>query len=473
MIPYKSVHFIGVLTPEMASLATYTAFQNIQVTASDDHRDSVFLPRLLKAGIAFHDMFAQLNISRSIELVVLSRYADVRHIEAETATRHNIPIMLEVDYMKLISQEQPCLAILGDDYQTRLTAAILECIWREAHIPVNALTKVATRGNVYTSLAIANRDADQFIIPFSGFKHDTATYEADFSSFEAQTIMIPSILYDYPELNTTLDDVYQSYYAFVKRIPRKGLIIGNGDYSRMKRLRSHLVDRHIESYGFERDNGWHIRDVTFEDGMTQFFLWHNQREYGPFTIPTYGRLYVYCATAVAVMSLLFDIKLEVINRGLANLPCFRRFMEPYTDKEGRIIIDDQADHPEIIESVLSSIRERFPDKKIWCLYQPGSYLRTKALYHEFQSALAIADFVYMTDILGYPKEKSEGLNIRHLISDMKRTHPQTYYFDDTTDMSGLLSDRVASTDCIVTLGVDGFCQEIITSLLPQNQESAD
>jgi UDP-N-acetylmuramate--alanine ligase len=121
----------------------------------------------------------------------------------------------------------------------------------------------------------------------------------------------------------------------------------------------------------------------------------------------------------------------------------------------------------MINDVLLGIRQQFPGKKIWCLYQPGSYLRTKSLFADYQTALKNADFVYMTDIKGYPKEKSEGLNIRHLIAEMRRQHPQTYYFDDAMDMTGLLSDRVASTDCIVTLGVEGVCQTVTKPLLPE------
>jgi UDP-N-acetylmuramate--alanine ligase len=173
---------------------------------------------------------------------------------------------------------------------------------------------------------------------------------------------------------------------------------------------------------------------------------------------------VYSATAVCIVSLLHDMKITTLGRALASAPQYRRYRESHIDKEGRVIIDDQADHPESIRMVLESVKSQYPDKKIWCLYQPGSYLRTKAMFHEIQDALRLADFVYLSDIKGYPKEKSEGLNIRHLISEMKRTHPQTYYFDDTMDMSGLLSDRVASTDCVVVLGAEGLCQTILQSL---------
>src|SRR6266498_135750 len=139
MIPYKSVHFIGVLTPEMASLAAYSKQLNLHVSASDDHRDTVYLPSIIKIGVEFFDIFAETNVNRAIELVVVSRFFDLRHPEVAAATRLNIPVMSEIDYIKLISQNRAGVAILGD-YEAKLTAALLSHVWNQADIPINALT---------------------------------------------------------------------------------------------------------------------------------------------------------------------------------------------------------------------------------------------------------------------------------------------------------------------------------------------
>jgi UDP-N-acetylmuramate--alanine ligase len=465
MISYQSVHFVGVLAPEMASLAFFSVALGIQVSGSHDVSQSIYLDELKKAGVTFYDMYAQVNIGKSVDLIVISHYYDLRHVEAEAGLKLKIPVMSETDYAKLVSEDCRRLAILGD-YEAKIVASFLAHTWQNARVPVRGLTSTITSAHEEISLAVAE-ESDWFMLPLTGFKRDATTYEADFLSYEAEIAMIPSILYDYPELNTTLDDVYQSFYAFAKRVPRKGLIIGNSDYARMKRLHVHLVDRHIETYGFDRDAKWQIREVTVENGKTEFFLIHDRRRLGPFIIPFVGDRFVYAAAAVCIISMIMELRPEIVYRGLATLPQYSRFNDIKHGKEGRLLIDDQADHPAVIEDLLSTIRTQYPEKKIWCLYQPGSYLRTKALFSELEKALSIADFVYLADIKGYPKEKSEGLHIRHLIGEMKRTHPQTYYFDSASEMSHLLADRVASTDCIVSCGVEGVCQEILSSLLPQ------
>jgi UDP-N-acetylmuramate-alanine ligase len=42
MVPTGSIHFIGVLTPEMASLALFCLKQGCVVTGSDDHNDRLY-----------------------------------------------------------------------------------------------------------------------------------------------------------------------------------------------------------------------------------------------------------------------------------------------------------------------------------------------------------------------------------------------------------------------------------------------
>jgi UDP-N-acetylmuramate--alanine ligase len=407
-------------------------------------------------------MFAQTNIGKTTELVVLSRYYDDKHIEATTAIKQKLTVITETELTKQLSDTRKRIAVLGE-YESPVLSAWLAHVWHGGHIPVQALTHALAKP--YRDLQVLSDAPDWFILPFSGFKRDAVTYEPDFLSFDAQVALVPSIRYTYPELYMTLDEVYQSYYAFVKRVPRAGLIIGNSDYPRMKRLRVHLADRHIETYGFDRDAMWHIREVEQEEGSTTFSLAHDKQLYGPFTIPFRGEVSVYAAAAVSVLSLLHDMKPATLARGLATLPALERYFETVVDAEGRTIILDRADHPETIEMVLKTVRELYPTKKIWCVYQPCSFLQTKALQSELHEALALADFVYIADIKGYPKEKSEGLHTRHVVAAMKQSHPQTYYCDESIQMSELLAERVTSTDCIVLLGHEYMMGSIITDLL--------
>ena len=69
---------------------------------------------------------------------------------------------------------------------------------------------------------------------------------------------------------------------------------------------------------------------------------------------------------------------------------WRRFEIKYTKlhksehKSTRItIISDYAHHPTEIKATLKAAREKYPGKKIWCIFQPHQYQRTFYLFDNF------------------------------------------------------------------------------------------
>jgi UDP-N-acetylmuramate--alanine ligase len=48
-----------------------------------------------------------------------------------------------------------------------------------------------------------------------------------------------------------------------------------------------------------------------------------------------------------------------------------------------VLIDDYAHHPTEIRATLLAAKEKYPDKRICCVYQPHQYQRTKFLFSDF------------------------------------------------------------------------------------------
>lgn len=450
----KLIHFVGIMSPSMASLAVMASLQGHRVTGSDDSFDGLIAAQLESKGVKLFDMFAQANINNP-DLVVVSRFFDDRHSEVNAAKSSQVRTVSETEYLREVVGEQKIQAVLGN-YEGPIIAAWLSYVYKLAGLPTTSLTSAITQNQ---SLAVTGT-GEQFIIALSGMKRDWHTYEPDFLSFEPETVVIPSIMYDFPDLASTLDEVYQHYFTFAKRVGRTGVIIGNSDWSRMKRMRIHLADRRIETYGFDRDAMWQINDVSYQDSTSTFTLKNGRQLLGPFVIPMVGRHFISIVTAVIVTSIHNNISLHTIDQAIKSLPHVSRYLDESSDKLGRVFIDDCADNPATIEDILLLVKQRFPDRKIWCLYQSGSFLRSKSLQSEYESVFEMADHLYLADIKGMPKEKSEGIHARHLVAHMRELKPQTYYIESAEETARLLAERIPSSDCIVTLGAPGVCQEI-------------
>jgi UDP-N-acetylmuramate--alanine ligase len=84
----------------------------------------------------------------------------------------------------------------------------------------------------------------------------------------------------------------------------------------------------------------------------------------------------------------------------------RRF-EVRGERKGVIVIDDYAHHPTEIRATLAGAKARYPNRRIWAVWQPHTYSRTQTLFFEFSRAFDDADEVLVTEIYASREAKQE------------------------------------------------------------------
>ncbi len=101
---------------------------------------------------------------------------------------------------------------------------------------------------------------------------------------------------------------------------------------------------------------------------------------------------------------------------------WRRFDEKISNR-GVIVVSDYAHHPTEIKATLKAGREKYPDKKIWCVFQPHQYQRTHYLFDDFVKVFQEAisekwvDNLFITDI--YDVAGRENKEIKQQVSAQK------------------------------------------------------
>ena len=89
---------------------------------------------------------------------------------------------------------------------------------------------------------------------------------------------------------------------------------------------------------------------------------------------------------------------------------WRRFeiikTKPYT------LISDYAHHPTEILATLTAAREKYPKKKIWCIFQPHQYQRTFYLFKDFVALFKKIniDYITITDIYDVAGREEKQIN---------------------------------------------------------------
>ena len=140
----------------------------------------------------------------------------------------------------------------------------------------------------------------------------------------------------------------------------------------------------------------------------------------------------------------------------------RRFQ--YKGKIGDVtIIDDYAHHPTEIAATLSAAAN-YPHKKLWVVFQPHTYTRTKALFDDFVKALSAADHVVLADIYAAREKDTLGISSNDLCEAIKSYGTFADYFGSFDEIENFLLQNCSPGDLLITMGA-GDIVKVADSLL--------
>jgi len=126
------------------------------------------------------------------------------------------------------------------------------------------------------------------------------------------------------------------------------------------------------------------------------------------------------------------------------------------DFHGVTLVDDYAHHPTEIRATLAAARMRYPNRRLWAIWQPHTYSRTRALFEAFSAAFDTADCVLVTEIYAARETTPEdGFSARQLadaIASRDQNTGKTILFSaDLKEAVDQLMQQLRPGDVVVVL----------------------
>jgi UDP-N-acetylmuramate--alanine ligase len=145
----------------------------------------------------------------------------------------------------------------------------------------------------------------------------------------------------------------------------------------------------------------------------------------------------------------------VATRGLAAYTGVGRRFDLKGEARGVTVIDDYAHHPTEIRATIDAARDRYPGRRLWAVFQPHTYSRTKALLDQWPLALAGADLIGLLDI--YAAREQDDLGISS--DDIADLIPEGALRTGTpAETATQLATLVKPGDVVLTLGAGDITQ---------------
>jgi len=183
-----------------------------------------------------------------------------------------------------------------------------------------------------------------------------------------------------------------------------------------------------------------------------------------------GEFNISNALAALSVARILKIKDEISLKALSEYKgSWRRFEVSQITVNGKQItlIDDYGHHPTEIRVTLKAAREKFPEKQIWCVFQPHQYQRTYYLFDDFVEAFKQApiDKLIITDIYDVigreEKEIKQKISAEELVQIIDKDSATYMTKEKIVDF---LKENLKGEEIVIIMGAGDIYEDISLKL---------
>lgn len=448
----RHIHFVGIGGAGLSALARVLLGRGAIVSGSDA-KPSAVLRELENAGAKIFVGHAAENIVGA-DAVVITSAATLDNPEIAAAHLQNIPVLKRREFLREITAGYKTIAVAGSHGKTT-TTAMLALI----------LTAAGLDPTVVVGGTIPEWQTNARVGKSEWFVIEADEYDYAFEGLEPFVAVVTNVDYDHPDLFPTRD-AYQNVFArFMAQTRADGALVVCGD-ERAARALARSSGRAVVTYGLTADNVW--RAVTVKPnarGGMSFQVNQGGQALGEIELATPGAHNVLNALATLAVTRLIGASFDSARATLAKFHGVGRRFQIRGAFHGATIIDDYAHHPTEIRATLQAARTRFPDAKIWAVFQPHTFTRTNALWDEFANAFDDADNILVTEIYAAREQNLLGLSSRALAERMRARKARFTASLEQAEI--ILRKELRAGDVVVTLGA-GDVNQIAARLMREN-----
>ena len=200
------------------------------------------------------------------------------------------------------------------------------------------------------------------------------------------------------------------------------------------------------NFGFDKSADYYAENIRITDGKCRFTAYEQRVKLGNVSLDVYGRHNVLNALAAMAVARFFYIPFEKIAEGLSDFKGVERRFEKLSEVGGVKYYADYAHHPNELRASLKTAR-RITRGKLYVVFQPHTYSRTKLLMNEFVKVLnpVVKLLVYKTFAAReYYDDSGSALTLSQKLKKCR-------YGDCPDDISDFMSEAEEG-DTVIFLG---------------------
>lgn len=394
------IHFIGIGGIGVSALAKYYLEKGCQVTGSDlvsSEITEALKKRGAKITIGKHKAT---NVPKNAGMVIYSPAVRSDNLEFQRAKKLKIKYLSYPRALGELTKQYFTIAVSGTHGKST-TASMLGLLLVKAGFDPTVIigTKLKEFGDSNCRVGKPIRQA-QGKIQYLVIEADE--HMASFLNYWPKIIVITNIEADHLDYYKNLGNILKAFKKYIGHLPKDGVLVVNKDDKNSLKLKVQIAKLQLktQSYALKQPETKKLKKILKIPGN------HN----------------ISNALAALTVARILKISDKISFKALLEYKgSWRRFEEKKAKINNKRItlVSDYAHHPTEIRVTLKAVREKWPKKEIWCVYQPHQYQRTYYLFSDFVRVFkkAPVDKLIITDI--YDVAGREEKKIKQKISSEK------------------------------------------------------
>jgi UDP-N-acetylmuramate: L-alanyl-gamma-D-glutamyl-meso-diaminopimelate ligase len=433
----------------MGAVAAAMKRRGFVVTGSDTNVYPPMSDFLRGEGIEITEGYREGNIPEGAEVVVIGNAISRGNPEAEATLDRKLLYTSLPEVMKDHFLRGKRNFVVSGTHGKTTTSSMLAWLFKNAgHDPGFMI------GGLPKNLGCGAHFPNTEINVLEGDEYDTAFFDkrSKFLHYLPECVVVNNIEFDHADIYNSVEEIKLSFKRLLNIVPRNGMAFVNGDEQHCRDV-SENAPCPVTTIGFGETNSLRITDMKYEVCSSSFTLGGER-----YTVPMTGEFNIRNAAMAVAAGSFGDLSIEEVKAGLLAFEGVARRQELKGEKNGIKVIDDFAHHPTAIRLAVQSIRQKYPDSRLWVLFEPRSNTTRRAIFQkELAEALALADFAIVAAIPDLHKiPENDRLDPVRLSADIAAMGGKGYYLVDNAAIIAQVMADAKPGDVVAVLSNGSF-----------------
>ncbi|MBI2469859.1 MAG: UDP-N-acetylmuramate--L-alanine ligase [Planctomycetes bacterium] len=435
------VYFIGIGGIGMSAVARILLKEGCVVAGSDTRTSSLTLT-LEKMGARINTRQDGSLMPLETDMVVISAAISEDNPDLKTARKMGIRVVKYSQILGSLMREKRGIAISGTHGKTTTSAMISNILKTAGLDPTFVIGGEVPDigGNSHLGMG------DLFVA-------EACEYDRSFLNLVPQVGVITNIEEDHLDYYENIEKIINAFGDFASLISKEGLLVVNNHDKNILRAMQKANCR-VETYSLDDASDWQGKIISSGNGINRFSIFRRNSFFADFTLKIPGSHNILNALAATAVCTFIGVDKDSIKTALASFSGAKRRFQIIGVKNNITVIDDYAHHPTEIRVTLKAARELYPGKKIWCVFQPHQYSRTRHLLRGFAKSFQDANKVLFADIYASRDTDYEKttMNSMRLCEETRNAGVDVQYIPQLGEIVRVLSSDVKPDDVVITMG---------------------